>query len=92
MTKIRTFMPRPPREACSLAQRLQAADEAWNDFIFAQRQLHEEESIEDSMTAFTAFSRFAHELVDDYELRNLLLRFFEQRLRHAGIFHQGTRQ
>jgi hypothetical protein len=90
MTKLRLSSPRPPRESCSLAQRLQAADEAWQDFVSAQRQLGDGDTIEDSQTAFIAFSRFAHELVDDYELRNLLLRCFEQRLRHAGIFNPGT--
>ena len=86
MTKVRIRMPLPPRESCTLAQRLQAADEAWQDFIFAQKQLEDGESIENSLTVFAAFSRFTHELVDDHELRTLLLKCFEQRLRHGRQF------
>lgn len=74
-------MPRPPRASCSLAQRLQAADEAWQDFMLAQKQLEEGERMEDSVTVFITFSRFTHELIDDTQLRALLLKCFELHMR-----------
>jgi hypothetical protein len=81
MTKTRTRMPLPPRESCSLAQRLQAADDAWQDFMLAQKQLEEGKRMEDSVTVFITFSRFTHELVEDAKLRALLLKCFELHMR-----------
>ena len=81
MTKAQIRMSRPPRESCSLAQRLQAANEAWQDFLFAQKLSDDGVVVEDSAVAFTAFSRFTHELVEDYALRKHLIHYFEERLR-----------
>ncbi len=90
MTKL--CVPIQPSETPDTAQRLSAADEAWQQFVAAQKKLEAEVAIEDSQTAFMAFSRFAGELVEDFELRTLLLRCFEQRLRYAGIFQHGAIQ
>ena len=81
MTKAQIRMSRPPRESCSIAQRLQAANEAWQDFLFAQKLSDDGIVVENSAVAFTAFSRFVHELVDDYSLRKHLIEYFEKGLR-----------
>ena len=81
MTKAQIRMSRPPRESCSLAQRLQAANEAWQDFLFAQKLSDDGVVVEGSAVAFNAFSRFVHELVDDYCLRKHLIEYFDGGLR-----------
>ncbi|GEM_PF-4107009 len=92
MTKACVRISNSIHDSRPLAQRLQAADDAWQDFIFAQKQMEEGESIEDSTPAFKAFSRFAFELVDEYQFRKLLLKSFERYLLLAGASRQRTIQ
>jgi hypothetical protein len=81
-TALRT--PLPPQETRTFEQRLQAANEAWQDFIYAQEQNRDSRHDWNAMSALTTFSRFVHELVPDRHLRGCLLRHFEQQLQGTG--------
>ncbi len=79
----------PPYEARTFHQSLQAANKAWQDFVYAEDQ-HAGNGNLNALSVFTTFSRFIHELIQDHQLRGRILWHFERQLLQTGTTPQET--
>lgn len=60
--------PLPPSEARNLSQKIQAADEHWQELIEAYNKSQVEESKSNDLIMLAAFSCFVHAMFDDKNL------------------------
>jgi hypothetical protein len=60
--------PLPPREAMSLSQKIQAADEHWQELIEAYNKNQVEGSKGNELRMLAAFSCFVHAIFDNKDL------------------------
>lgn len=73
-------LPMPPREAQTLAQRIQAADEGWQDLWNANLIRSERQDRSDDAALLVAFFRVIHAVIDDRDLCGQLMNYFDEKL------------
>ena len=83
--------PLPSREVRTLDQRLQAANEAWQDFMVVREISVAAVSGQDYLM-LSAFARFLHELLPDPSLCAPLMLDFETRHLQAGVQARAAHQ
>ena len=75
-----TKNPLPPKGAMSLSQRIQAADEHWQELIEAHNKRLEDNSKANDLLMLAALSCFVHSLFDDKNLSGQVLIDFVSQL------------
>jgi hypothetical protein len=81
--------PLPPIGRRSMAQRIQDADESWQDLWKANLLRDERQDKTDDAALLVAFSRVIHAVIDDRELCGQLLNYFDEKLESEYADRQG---
>jgi cytochrome P450 len=73
--------PLPPQNVRGLSQRIQAADEHWQELIEAQNKRQAVPSDASDLVMFAALSCFIHSLTEDKKLCGQFLKNFDKQLK-----------
>ncbi len=73
--------PLPPGAGRTLAQKIQAADEHWQELIDASNKRLVERSAENDLIMFSALACFIHAIADDKNLCGQFLKDFDKQIR-----------
>lgn len=73
--------PLPPSAGRTLAQKIQVADEHWQELIDASNKRLVEPSTENDLIMFSALACFIHAIADDKNLCGQFLKDFDKQIR-----------
>lgn len=82
-------LPQPPVGTGSVAQRIQEADESWQDLWSAHLLRNERQDRMDDAALLVAFSRVIHAVIEDRDLCGQLLIYFDEKLQNEFADRQG---
>ena len=78
---IDTVVPAP----CPLTEQLKNADKAWQNLMCIHQQIGGENNAANSHAFFAAFSCFAGKLIENEQLRKMLMKSFDLHVLHTGM-------